>query len=169
MIRVFKLCGIFILTTLVAWPVYSESDNKSIFKDKKVDYKTISDKQEKELQGKEDALKRKSSAASTVSQSASKQEARVFLKQNSLKDISSIYRPENIGKVVEAYEAPNAKRLVAHIQDLHCNPEAAFNLANILEILVRDYGLNLVCSEGAEGEVDTSSVVQKDIAFIFVI
>ena len=158
MIRVFKLCGIFILTTLVAWPVYSESDNKSIFKDKKVDYKTISDKQEKELQDKKDALRGKGGAVSAVSQSAGNQEARVFLKQNSLKDISSIYIPENIGKVVEAYEAPNAKRLVAHIQDLHCNPEAAFNLANILEILVKDYGLNLVCSEGAEGEVDTSSV-----------
>ena len=158
MVRLFKLCGILVLAILVAGPVYSEPSNRSIFKDKKVDYKTISDKQEKELQGKEDALKRKSSAASTVSQSASKQEARVFLKQDSLKDISSIYIPENIGKVVEAYEAPNAKRLVAHIQDLHCNPEAAFNLANILEILVRDYGLNLVCSEGAEGEVDTSSV-----------
>ena len=158
MIRVFKLYGIFILTTLVAWPVYSESDNKSIFKDKKVDYKTISDKQEKELQDKKDALRGKGGAVSAVSQSAGNQEARVFLKQNSLKDISSIYIPENIGKVVEAYEAPNAKRLVAHIQDLHCNPEAAFNLANILEILVKDYGLNLVCSEGAEGEVDTSSV-----------
>ncbi|MDP2911876.1 MAG: hypothetical protein Q8N76_06065 [Candidatus Omnitrophota bacterium] len=158
MARVFKLCGILILTILVAGPVYSESGTRSIFKDKKVDYKTISDKQEKELRDKEDALRGKSGAVSAVSQSASKQEARVFLKQNSLKDISSIYIPENIGKIVEAYEAPNAKRLVAHIQDLHCNPEAAFNLASILEILVKDYGLNLVCSEGAEGQVDTSSV-----------
>ena len=158
MVRVFKLCGILILTILVAGPVYSEPGNRSVFKDKKVDYKTISDKQEKELQGKKDALKGKAGAVSAVSQSASKQEARVFLKQNSLKDISSIYIPEDIGKVVEAYEAPNAKRLVVHIQDLHCNPEAAFNLANILEILVKDYGLNLVCSEGAEGQVDTSSV-----------
>ncbi|MDP2911394.1 MAG: hypothetical protein Q8N76_03575 [Candidatus Omnitrophota bacterium] len=158
MARVFKLCGILILTILVAGPVYSEPGTKSIFKDKKVDYKTISDKQEKELQDKKDALRGKGGVISAVSQSAGKQEARVFLKQNSLKDISSIYIPENIGKVVEAYEAPDAKRLVAHIQDLHCNPEAAFNLANILEILVKDYGLNLVCSEGAEGQVDTSSV-----------
>ena len=156
--RLFSVLAIqtFLLTILAY--AYSEPDNRSIFKDKKVDYKTISDKQEKELQDKKDVLKGKGGAISAVSQSAGNQEARVFLKQNSLKDISSIYIPENIGKVVEAYEAPNAKRLVAHIQDLHCNPEAAFNLANILEILVKDYGLNLVCSEGAEGEVDTSSV-----------
>lgn len=142
---------------LFALLAYAQPSNRSIFKDKKVDYKTMSDKQEKELEEKRSALKGKTGPASIISQSAYK-ETRVLMNPNALKDITSIYIPESIGKVVEAYEAPNSKRLVAHIQDMHCNPEAAFNLANILEILTKDYGLSLVCSEGAEGAVDTSSV-----------
>jgi len=157
----FKIIAvILIVLSFFFAPAYSEPASKSIFKDKKVDYKTISDEQEKDLQTRKNALKGKavSSSSSGVSQSAYKQSTKALLSQASLKDISSIYIPENMGKVVEAYEAPDSKRLVAHIQDLHCNPEAAFNMASILEILVKDYGLNLVCSEGAEGEVDTSSV-----------
>ncbi|MDP2921692.1 MAG: hypothetical protein Q8O12_04940 [Candidatus Omnitrophota bacterium] len=149
-----RLAVILAVIAMFCAPAYSES----IFKDKKVDYETISSEQEKDLQTRKDALKGKAISSSGISQSAYKQSTKALLSQASLKDISSIYIPENIGKVVEAYEAPNSKRLVAHIQDLHCNPEAAFNMAGILEILVKDYGLSLVCSEGAEGEVDTSSV-----------
>src|SRR3989338_9971228 len=133
---------ILIAAAFTSAPAYAQTASKSVFKDKKVDYKDISDKQEKELQTRKDALKGKTISSSGISQSAYKQTTKALVSQDSLKDISSIYIPENIGKVVEAYEAPNAKRLVAHIQDLHCNPEAAFNMASILEILVRDYGLN---------------------------
>jgi hypothetical protein len=156
---------------LIAGLVYSQPSDRSLFKDKKVDYKAISDKQEKELQEKKDALKGKTASKTITIKPAS----RVSINPNSLKDLSSIYIPETIGKVIEAHEAPNSRRFVAYVQDLHCNPEASFNLANILEILVRDYGLNLVCSEGAEGEVDASSVssfpdpaVREKVAKLFV-
>lgn len=137
---------------------YSDSENKKLFKNKKVDYKSISDQKEKELQDKRDALKGKIGGAPSISISDQNKKQRTSVSLNSTKDISGVYIPEQIGKVVEAHESQNAVRLVAHIQDLHCNPEAAFNMANILEILVKDYGLSLVCSEGAEGPVDTSSV-----------
>ena len=160
-------CYIFLTASLV----YSESSSGSIFKDKKVDYKAISDKQEKELQEKKDIVKNKASYKPVSARS----DSRGSISQNSIKDISSINIPETIGKVIEAHEVSDSKRLVAYVQDLHCNPEASFNLANILEILIKDYGLNLVCSEGADGEVDTSSVsgfpdpaVREKIAKLFV-
>lgn len=175
MFRVFKTYAILMLVSLIAIPAYSEPSNKSIFKDKKVNYDTISDKQEKELQTRKDALKGKTGSSSGIFQSAHKQELKTLINQDSLKDISNIYIPDNIGKVAEVHEAPNAKRLVVHIQDLHCNPEAAFNMADILDILVKNYNLGLICSEGAEGVVDTSSVsgfpdpeVRKKVAKLFV-
>jgi len=143
---------------LVSAPVYSEQDNRGLFKNKKVDYKNISNQKEKELQDKKDALKGKTVGMPGASIAAYRQEIRASVNPNYLRDISSIYIPDNIGKMTEAYEVPNAARLVVHIQDLHCNPEAAFNMASILEILIKNYGLNLVCSEGADGVVDTSSV-----------
>lgn len=173
--RVFRVYVILTLIGLISLPVYSAPSDKSIFKDKKVNYNTISGKQEKELQDRKDALKGKAGPSSGIYQTLYKKEAGFLINQNSIKDISNIYIPDNIGKVIEVYEAPDTKKLIIHIQDLHCNPEAAFNMANILEILVKDYGLSLVCSEGAEGEVDTSSVsdfpdpeVREKVAKLFV-
>jgi len=145
---------IFCQAFLAADLAYSESNSGSFLKNKKIDYKTISDKREKELQEKKETLKGKSSFNSI----SAKSNARASMNLNSAKDLTSIYIPETIGKVMEAYESPDSKKLVAYVQDLHCNPEASFNLANILDILIKDYDLNLVCSEGAEGEVDTSAV-----------
>jgi len=143
-------CQAFLTVSLA----YSESSSGSFLKNKKIDYKTISDKRGKELQEKKETLKGKNSFKPV----STKLNARASINLNSAKDLSGIYIPETIGKVMEAYESPSSKRLVAYVQDLHCNPEASFNLASILEILVKDYDLNLVCSEGAEGEVDTSAV-----------
>ena len=85
------------------------------------------------------------------------------IKLSSLKELSSIYIPDSLGRVVEAYEdqrpqTADQRPLIVHIQDLHTNPDGQFNEASILEILVKDYKLDLVCSEGAEGEVDTSTI-----------
>lgn len=145
---------IFCQASSISSLAYSESSSGSFLKDKKIDYKTISDKREKELQEKKETLKGKNSFKPV----SAKLNARASMNLNSAKDLSNIYIPETIGKVMEAYENPDSKKLVAYVQDLHCNPEASFNLANILEILIKDYDLNLVCSEGAEGEVDTSAV-----------
>ncbi|MFA4990996.1 MAG: hypothetical protein WC569_00245 [Candidatus Omnitrophota bacterium] len=145
---------------LATGAVYPEPSDRSIFKGKRPDYKKIQEQRESEIQKKTDILSGKAHASKS---SVYDKDISHSVKLSSFKDISSIYIPETTGKVIEVYEAQGAdqkarKPLVVHIQDLHTNPEASFNLAGILEILIKDYDLGLVCSEGAEGEVDTSSV-----------
>jgi hypothetical protein len=91
--------------------------------------------------------------------------------------MKDIFVPEQYGELeISNTESPSgtAKRLsqipntsqVILIKDAHCNYEAQTNIAKILEILVRDYGIKLVCVEGAEGEVNTKvfqSFPYKDI------
>jgi len=140
---------------------YAAPSDRSLFKDKRPDYKAIQEQTEGELQKKKDVLRGKDTKESSYPKSPSH-----GLQISALKDLSCIYIPDKLGRVVEVYEAPSdgsritdhKQRLIVHIQDLHTNPEAQYNEASILEILIKDYGLGLVCSEGAEGEVDTSSV-----------
>ncbi len=150
--------------------VYPAPSDRSFFKNKKVDYKKIQGQREEVLQQKKDTLSGKTKAKKSI-YTQDKRDLAHRIKLSSLKDLSSIYIPDSLGRVVEVYQATGdpstslgaGKRqetspLVVHIQDLHTNAEAQFNEAGILEILIKDYGLSLVCSEGAEGEVDTSSV-----------
>ncbi len=46
--------------------------------------------------------------------------------------------------------------LVILIKDAHCVYEAQKNIENIMDMLVRDYQIDLVCVEGAAGSVDTA-------------
>ncbi|MDO8603694.1 MAG: UTP--glucose-1-phosphate uridylyltransferase [Candidatus Omnitrophota bacterium] len=168
-----KIASIIILTVFIANnSIYAAPDSKSIFKNKKVNYQKISDKNEGVVEQKKTVL-----AGQDVKESESrKKEARKMLSAH-LSDISLIHIPQELGKVVEVYQNPGRdnSRLIVNIQDLHTNPEATINLAGILEILIKDYNLGLVCSEGAEGAVDTSSVssfpdpeVRKKVAKLFV-
>lgn len=144
--------------------VYAAPASRSIFKNKKIDYQKLSTENEQALQQKESALKNKIKGSGKLV--STKRDFQPKLIIANLKDLSAIHIPESIGKIVEAYEAPynesqgasHEARIVVHIQDLHTNPEAQFNSAKILEILLKDYDLGLVCSEGADGMVDTSSV-----------
>lgn len=156
----FKATALIILQAFLLTNIaYAAPSERSLFKNKKPDYKAIQERRENALQEKKDTLSEKKQAKTT---SSSKDQERT-LNLASLKDISGIYIPDNLGRVVEVYQAEEKpgqekKPLVVHIQDLHTNPEGQLNLAGILETLIKDYKLNLVCSEGAEGEVDTSSV-----------
>ena len=68
----------------------------------------------------------------------------------------------------------NKRKLIVHIQDAHCNYEAQSNIINILEGLIKNYGLSLVSVEGADGIIDTSwfkafpdEDVRKEVATYF--
>jgi len=153
---------------------YAAPSDRSFFKNKKVDYKKIQGQREEALKQKKDAL----SGKAKIKKSPYKRDLEHRVNLSSLKDLSGIYIPDSLGRVVEVYQAPSdrgQKKLIVHIQDLHTNAEAQLNEASILEILIKDYGLGLVCSEGAEGEVDTSSVsgfpdpeVRKKTARLFI-
>ncbi|MCX5693488.1 MAG: hypothetical protein NTX47_07430 [Candidatus Omnitrophica bacterium] len=160
--------GIFIAVNTI----HAASDSKSIFKNKKIDYQKLSTEEE-------EALRRKKAMRSEEAVNKPKVQKKETQKIvfSRLSDISFIHIPQETGKIAEIYQSPNQdnSRLVVHIQDLHTNPEATLNLARILEILFKDYNLGLVCSEGAEGPVDTSSVasfpdpeVREKVAKLFV-
>jgi len=146
------------LTILIAFiltnNIYAaEERSRQLFKKKKVDYKKLSTEREKQLDKKKAVFKE----GDENKDKRRKQAQRIL--QSHLKDISEIHIPAEVGRVIEVYKAPSSDaKLIVHIQDLHTNPEGQYNLANILEMLVKNYNLELVCSEGAEGEVDTSSV-----------
>lgn len=61
--------------------------------------------------------------------------------------------PEEYGTIVESHRGSNGS-LIIHIQDAHANYEGQMNLANILESLIKDYGLNLILVEGGSTDSD---------------
>ncbi len=72
--------------------------------------------------------------------------------------INDLFVPEQYGiieKTAAFTDSQQAKTIII-IQDAHCNYEAQHNIANIIETLVRDYGISLVAVEGAEGDLDLS-------------
>lgn len=140
---------------------YGTPSSKSLFKNKKVDYDKISNQQEDALQKKQSVIKGEDAKELEAQDRAAKK-----ILQANLGDISQIHIPQEMGRIVEVYQAPlnesrttnDEQRLIVGIQDLHTNPEAELNLAKILDILLKDYKMGLVCSEGADGVVDTSSI-----------
>jgi hypothetical protein len=73
--------------------------------------------------------------------------------------------PDTYGSIKEVYKGSSSKTVV-YIQDAHCNFEAQQNNANILQDLVRNYGVHLVAVEGSTGIIDTTPFAQfpdKDI------
>ncbi|MBU4590001.1 MAG: ParB N-terminal domain-containing protein [Candidatus Omnitrophica bacterium] len=159
---------------------YAAPSSRSLFKDKKVDHKKLSTQREDAIEKKKSVLRGEDAQTGQRQKSQAKQALQLHLK-----DLSQIHVPSEYGRVIEVYDARDTRyeirdtedepRLIVHIQDLHTNPEGELNLANILELLIKDYNLNLVCSEGADGEVDTSSVssfpdyeVRKKVARLFI-
>jgi len=143
-----------IITFIFTNTAYAAPSPRSFFKGRKVDRQKLSTQAEERLQKKKTIFK----GEDAKRQKRYKKEARTVLTSH-LKDLSQIHIPSELGRVTDVYEAPSKDaRLIVHIQDLHTNPEAELNLAGILEILLKDYNMGLVCSEGADGEVDTSSV-----------
>ena len=159
--RLNKIISVLIITTFFFTNIntsYASPGSKSLFKNKKVDYDKINTKSQDILQKKQSVLKGEDAKELESQKRASKK-----ILQSNLSDISQIHIPQELGRVVEVHQGTagnveDTAPLIVGIQDLHTNPEAELNLAKILEILLKDYNMGLVCSEGAVGKVDTSSV-----------
>ncbi len=71
-------------------------------------------------------------------------------------DPAKIYIPESCGKVDKVSPAPGSEKTVVVVKDAHCIYEAQENIADILELLVKDFGVETICAEGAAGDIDLS-------------
>lgn len=69
--------------------------------------------------------------------------------------IDTLAIPRDYGIIKERANGGNGK-LVLYIQDAHCNYEAQNNISKILEYLIKNYKIDFVAVEGADGIVDTS-------------
>ena len=171
------MAQVFFISTIAQ----AASSSRSLFKNKRPDYKAIQEERVRMIEKKKDTL----SGKKQTKRSPYKQDSSHKINLSALQDLYSIYIPDLLGRVTEVYDGRGTidegrktideERLVVLIQDLHTNPEAQLNLAGILELLIKDYKLDLVCSEGADGVVDTSSVssfpdyeVREKIAQLFV-
>lgn len=66
-----------------------------------------------------------------------------------------IFIPESYGVIERSsFDKYPSSRLVVLLKDAHCNYDAQHNIARILEVLVRDYKVDLVAVEGAVGFLD---------------
>lgn len=72
--------------------------------------------------------------------------------------IKTLFIPECYGSIVKRWKpaSSGSNRFIILIQDAHCHYEAQHNIAKILEILVRDYKIDLIGVEGAVGDLDLS-------------
>jgi hypothetical protein len=68
--------------------------------------------------------------------------------------------PSQFGNIKEVFEAQlkpqDTEKTIIHLQDAHCNYEAQKNMAQLLDYLVREYGLKLIMVEGGSGDVNLS-------------
>lgn len=70
--------------------------------------------------------------------------------------LTDIDIPADKGAVTARWTAGGKSPLIVHIRDVHCNYSIQNNIADILEILVANYGIGMVAVEAASGDVDTS-------------
>jgi len=69
--------------------------------------------------------------------------------------IDDIGISKDIGSIKTKFKGKDSKLLI-HIQDAHCNYEAQTNISKILESLSKDYNINVISVEGADGFIDTA-------------
>lgn len=63
--------------------------------------------------------------------------------------------PFNLGKITNSVDY-STEKVIVHIQDLHAHPQAQENIASILALLDKEYGIGSVYLEGApQGNLDT--------------
>lgn len=70
--------------------------------------------------------------------------------------VDTFVLPEYLGYVRQAVNAAPGKPTIIHIQDAHCNYAAQHKIANIIGLLNKEYGINIVNLEGGAGDYDLS-------------
>jgi len=68
-------------------------------------------------------------------------------------DPYTIKIPEQYGTIIESSKGANDK-LIIYIQDAHANYEAQMNIANVIESLIKNYGVKLILKEGGVSDRD---------------
>jgi hypothetical protein len=63
---------------------------------------------------------------------------------------------ETNGTIRDSYFVGSNKRIIVHIQDLHCNYDAQISVYNIINELIDKYHLDLVLIEGSVGQLETA-------------
>lgn len=78
-------------------------------------------------------------------------------------DPTKIIIPRDSGRVVETYVSTNPDApLIAYVQDIHLNYEAQKAEIDIMEVLIRDYGIDLIFLEGEKPESPTNFKTFRD-------
>ena len=62
------------------------------------------------------------------------------------------------GRVVSSEHNEKSDLHIIHIQDAHCNVEAQMNIVNLIDDMVKNYGVKIVGVEGASGKFDTGRI-----------
>ncbi|MFC1576616.1 hypothetical protein ACFL3J_02985, partial [Candidatus Omnitrophota bacterium] len=71
-------------------------------------------------------------------------------------DVDTFVLPAYLGTVSDSWHAPSGGITVIHIQDAHCNYAAQHKIADIIEYLNTEYGIDAVNLEGGKGDYDLS-------------
>jgi hypothetical protein len=72
------------------------------------------------------------------------------------KSLKSVVIPQNLALLKESH-TENSDRLVIHIQDVHANFDAQMKISQIMQNLIHQYWIKLVCVEGAEGPISVEA------------
>ena len=82
--------------------------------------------------------------------------------------------PGHLGEIRDVFQG-GKDRLVIHIQDAHCNPQAQHRIADIIDYLNKEYGIRTVNLEGGAGDYDldvftaiTGEEIRREVADYFV-
>ncbi len=157
------------LAVLFTWTqVALAAPSGSFFSQKRPDHRTSTQQQLELLQGKRQLQPGR--AAETAAERATRNHAgvaREAFQFSHLTDLTDFHIPEAAGRITEVYDppgtAPQDRRLVVLIQDLHTQPEAQRNLARILQYLRQHHDLPMVASEGASGPLLTEALARAPV------
>ncbi len=73
-------------------------------------------------------------------------------------DLEAFHLPRGLGEIKDVWKTSRMtdkdERVVIHIQDAHCNYDAQRRIADIIEYLRSNYGVNTINLEGGEGAYD---------------
>lgn len=76
--------------------------------------------------------------------------------------IRQIALPEGLGRIEDIFIAPSVPhknaRILVYIKDAHANYEAQTHIRDILRVLSRDYGFQLIAAEGAVSKLDRAQL-----------
>ena len=89
-------------------------------------------------------------------------------------DVETFTIPAHLGEVRYSFKGPS-KKFIIHIQDAHCNVFAQRKVADIIDYLSKEHGIESVNLEGGAGEYDleiftsiTGKAIRREVAEYFV-